>query len=73
MNTYNFLNNPTSSKDVRSFIKKLEEVITSSLERQVDFNIENDNSDVIISGQITAVQGGKNYEECCGILPCVYQ
>lgn len=52
MNTYNFLNNPTSSKDVRSFIKKLEEVITSSFERQLDCDIENDNSAVIISKQI---------------------
>ncbi|MCM1132204.1 MAG: hypothetical protein NC340_01905 [Ruminococcus flavefaciens] len=52
MNTYNFLNNPTSSKDVKSFIKKLEEVITISFERQLDFDIENENSAVIISKQV---------------------
>lgn len=72
MNTYNFLNNPTSSKDVKSFIKKLEEVITLSFERQLDFDIRNENSAVIISGQVIAIQGGKNYGECSGILPCIY-
>lgn len=52
MNTYHFLNNPTTSRDVKSFIKRLEEAITSSFERQSESNSENENSAVIISSQV---------------------
>lgn len=52
MNTYHFLNNPTTSRDVKSFIKRLEEAIASSFERQVKFNTKNDNSVAIVSSQV---------------------
>lgn len=52
MNTYHFLNNPTASRDVKSFVKRLEEAIMSSFERQVKSNVENNDSAVIISSQV---------------------
>ena len=52
MNTYHFLNNPTASRDIKSFIKRLEEAIASSFERQVKFNTKNDNSVAIVSSQV---------------------
>ena len=52
MNTYHFLNNPTTSRDVKSFIKRLEEAIASSFERQSESNSDNENSAVIISSQV---------------------
>lgn len=52
MNTYHFLNNPTDSRDVKNFVKKLEEAIMSSFERQIKSIAENDGSAVIISSQV---------------------
>lgn len=52
MNTYHFLNNPTDSRDVKSFVKKLEEAIMSSFERQIKSIAENDGSAVIIGSQV---------------------
>lgn len=52
MNIYHFLNNPTTSRDVKSFIKRLEEAVASSFERQLESNFDNENSAVVISSQL---------------------
>lgn len=52
MNTYHFLNNPTVSNDINSFVRKLEEAVASSFERQVKSNAKNENPAVIISSQV---------------------
>ena len=52
MNTYHFLNNPTASRDIKSLIKRLEEAIASSFERQTKYNAKNDNAVAIVSSQV---------------------
>lgn len=52
MNTYHFLNNPTVSGDVKSFVRKLEEAIMSSFERRIKFIAVNDDTDVIVNSQV---------------------